>query len=129
MTKIRNKFERERVQVGGFPPSKTVQEDTDIKNIVERFQRTGTLPNVDRQPQYGDVSHLNEDLGVLLARKQETERRIADYMEKKKNEEMDKGAAKAATQNGQSKTGTEVPSGSTGEQPVGQGSPAGGVPE
>lgn len=59
----------ERTGISEFEESKVVQsdrDDSDINVIVERFQRTGVLPNQVAQPQYGDVSHLQKPLEELI---------------------------------------------------------------
>jgi len=44
--------------------------DTDVNNIVQRFQRTGVMPNEEQKArgQYADVTNLQEDLTGLLDR-------------------------------------------------------------
>ena len=42
--------------------------DTDVNRIVARFARTGELPPATVQPQYADVTGLQEDLTVILQR-------------------------------------------------------------
>jgi len=39
--------------------------DTDINNIIARFERTGYLPPATEQPQYGDCTELQQDLTTL----------------------------------------------------------------
>lgn len=39
--------------------------ETNINNIVARFARTGYLPPATEQPQYGDVTDLQQDLTTL----------------------------------------------------------------
>lgn len=46
--------------------------ETDVNEIVSRFERTGYLPTSDRIPQYGDVTHLQEDLTVALEKSRST---------------------------------------------------------
>lgn len=46
--------------------------ETDVNEIVARFERTGYLPTSDRVPQYGDVTHLQVDLTQALADAQQT---------------------------------------------------------
>lgn len=46
--------------------------ETDVNEIVSRFERTGYLPTSDRVPQYGDVTNLQVDLTQALAEAQQT---------------------------------------------------------
>lgn len=112
---IRKPFDRQRSQIGDFEPSITVQadvEETNINNIVARFKRTGKLPDMEREPQYGDVSHLQRNLTELVAQKQATEAKIAEYKERITNEENTR-AEDAGTQASsmESPPGTEVEGG------------------
>lgn len=64
---------RERVSFKTTGPTRTQQshfDQTDVNAIVERFKRTGYLPPASRQPQYGDVTLLQEDLTNALAKAQ-----------------------------------------------------------
>lgn len=45
--------------------------DTDINNIIARFDRTGVMPTATREGQYADVSGLNRDLTELIQNAQE----------------------------------------------------------
>nr|QJB20420.1 MAG: internal scaffolding protein [Microvirus sp.] len=52
--------------------SQTVQsavEECDINHIIRRYENTGILPPATEQAVYGDVSLLNDDLTVLVERK------------------------------------------------------------
>lgn len=55
-------------------PSNTIDSagnDTDINLIMERFSRTGILPEATQQPQYGDVVDLQGDLTEIHQRARE----------------------------------------------------------
>lgn len=55
--------------------------DTDINKIVERFARTGRMPDgPTQQPYYGDVTHMQDDLSVLL-QKTETGRKALEELQ------------------------------------------------
>ena len=45
--------------------------DTDVNNIIRRFDRTGQLPTGRGEGQFADVAGLNEDLTVLISRSRE----------------------------------------------------------
>nr|QJB20236.1 MAG: internal scaffolding protein [Microvirus sp.] len=52
--------------------SQTIQsaaEECDINHIIRRYENTGILPPPTQQPVYADVSMLNDDLTVLIERK------------------------------------------------------------
>lgn len=70
------------------------RDETTIQSIYERFTRTGTLEVESRRAraQYGDVSHLNEDLTVLHSRASETHAELNEFVkaEKKKKAEPKK---------------------------------------
>lgn len=62
-------WESERHETYVEGDSRTVQshkDQTDINNIVARYDRTGTLPEGRMQPQYGDVSELNKPLDQAI---------------------------------------------------------------
>ena len=52
--------------------------DTDVNNIVERFKRTGTLPEPETagRGQFADVTNLQEDLTPLLQRVEEAQKEV-----------------------------------------------------
>ncbi|WNK13250.1 MAG: internal scaffolding protein [Microvirus sp.] len=79
--KLRGYNERIRV-VTHTPDSLTMQShmpSCDIDAIVARFERTGALPENTRQPQYGDVTHLQGDLTEMLNYSQDTIQRASDF--------------------------------------------------
>lgn len=80
----RKKYERQRVSLGNFPPSKTIQSETDntnINNIVQRFRRTGIIPPDDRTPQFADVSTLMRmDLTELISLQRKTQAEFDTFM-------------------------------------------------
>lgn len=57
--------QRVRQSIEFFLPTMTVnshKDETDINNIVNRYQRTGILPPSERAPIFADVTHLQGDL-------------------------------------------------------------------
>lgn len=65
---------RQRVQANVSGPSKTQQshkETVDINHIIRKFDRTGQLPPPTAEPQYADVSALNQYFGELIAKANE----------------------------------------------------------
>lgn len=68
---VRNSWCRERLKAKIDPVSMTQEshrDQTDVNAIIARFERTGHMPQNREQPQYGDVSHLNDDLLVIINR-------------------------------------------------------------
>lgn len=82
--------QRIRVQTNCSGESKTKQshrDSTDINNIIAQFDRTGQLPQARRQGYYGDVSGMNDDLGVLMQQSQETLDAAGKYVADKQKQE------------------------------------------
>ena len=52
--------------------------DTDINNIIARFDRTGQLPTGRGPGQFEDVSGLNQDLTELLSKQKEALQELQD---------------------------------------------------
>lgn len=74
---VRPPWCRERViqDMGTDTLTSTSEADnSDINIIVERFKRTGILPEAKRQAQYGDCTHLQKDLTTLVEEARHTER-------------------------------------------------------
>lgn len=62
---IRKPYDRlfvEAVQEGESLTQVCHGNETDVNAIVERFQRTGKLPEHRQEPQYGDCTELQTDL-------------------------------------------------------------------
>lgn len=58
----------------------------DINSIIERYDRTGTLPVSDRKPSYGDVTALQGDLTERITRSEQAIRATkAHFRDKNKN--------------------------------------------
>lgn len=55
--------------------------ETDVNEIIHRFERTGFLPESDRVPQYGDVTGLQKDLTVLLAEREYVNQTFEEFAE------------------------------------------------
>lgn len=51
--------------------------DTDVNKIVERFARTGSLPEPETRPIYDDVTALQGDLTDLLAQQKDAMEKLA----------------------------------------------------
>lgn len=66
---LRKPYHRLRVVADVSGESKTQQshkKSCDVNHIIDRFDRTGQLPNPVRQGMYGDVSMLNGYYGEVL---------------------------------------------------------------
>lgn len=85
-----------RVAVEFTQPSKTVQSAaaaTDINNIVERYQRTGSLPPARTAPQWADVTGLQGDLTDRVENARDTIAQVeADLSAHRKKVALDKQA-------------------------------------
>lgn len=78
---VRN-WERNRLQVGDWGPSMTQQshyDQTDVNAIVARFKRDGYMPPGDVEPQYGDVSELNQSLTDLVIQATATTQIVEEF--------------------------------------------------
>lgn len=70
---------RRRVQLFCEKESKTQQnfkEDTDVKNILEKYTRTGELPKFYKEPLYGDYSNVvdfQEAQNIIIKAKEQFE--------------------------------------------------------
>lgn len=98
--RIRKKYEREREALDEFDKTQTVQDDgsTDINVIVDRFQRTGKLPD-GKTPIYADVSELqNKNLIELLQKKEQVDNLVAEAQLKAAAEEQERLKAAAEEQ-------------------------------
>lgn len=90
--RIRRPWERCRLQVDVAGKSVTQQahkDQTDINAIVERFHRTGIMPQSARQPIFADVTGLQVDLTEAINRSRET-LEIAVKMAKDQEKERNK---------------------------------------
>lgn len=56
--------------------------DTDINNIVARFDRTGILPSATTQPIYADVTALQGELTELINEARDVQQRSQEFIEK-----------------------------------------------
>lgn len=89
---IRNRYQRERVITQIVGESRTQAgngNDTDVNRIMERFTRTGILPQPTQQPQYADVTDLQQDLQEILRKGDEAKLKYEELKlqaEKRKNE-------------------------------------------
>lgn len=85
--------ERRSIELDGESMTEQAHRDqTDINSIVQRFQRTGVLPE-QRQGQYADVTSLQGD---FLERVEHARKVIASYGEAVAEYERSKAAAAAA---------------------------------
>lgn len=69
--------------------------DTDVNRIIERFTRTGVLPTANSEPQYADVTGLQEDLTDLIQKQRDTHREIMEVqksIEEQKQQKRDQDA-------------------------------------
>lgn len=71
--KIRTRFDRKRVAVdfpkGSSMTKKSFAADADINNVMKKFRATGQLPQLMKNPQYGDfsdVSSYQESLDTVM---------------------------------------------------------------
>lgn len=55
--------------------------DTDINKVVERFTRTGVLPEPTRPPQYIDCTDLQGDLTEMLEKARHVQQVAQDFIE------------------------------------------------
>lgn len=90
---IRKPLQRERVitDLTG-QKSKTDRSsgnDTDINNIVARFQRTGVMPPPTGEPHYGDVSALQGELTDLIARGEAARQELQELELQKEKEQQE----------------------------------------
>lgn len=90
---IRKPLQRERVitDLTG-QKSKTDRSsgnDTDINNIVARFQRTGVMPPPTGEPHYGDVSSLQGELTDLIARGEAARQELQELELQKEKEQQE----------------------------------------
>jgi len=89
---IRNAYNTIRVPTIIEGESKTQAvfgNDTDVNRIMERFTRTGVMPPVTQEPQYADVTDLQQDLQEILRKGDEAKLRYEELKleaEKRKNE-------------------------------------------
>lgn len=105
-------FERQRVAAPNFGESMTDDSfgnDTDINKIVERFARTGYLPEAPSvKPIYDDVTNVQEDLTALLAKTSDARKELENIQKqaqaakieqaKKDAEDLERYRAKEAAQ-------------------------------
>jgi len=73
---IRKQWERVRtptIFTGETKVQATSGNDTDVNSIMARFTRTGQLPPATSEPQYADVTALQEDLTEILERGREAQ--------------------------------------------------------
>lgn len=80
--------------------SRTVQSErdlTDINNIVNRYQRTGVIPDDPRgrTPMYEDVSLLNKPMSELIQYAKEVGGRVQDYLNLAKHQKAEADAREA----------------------------------
>lgn len=105
---IRAPYTRDRVQTPQDTTTFTVQSFSGSPSeIVERYDRTGELPRNTKNPQYADVSELNQDLTTLKNAMDDTIDTFNDFQmswEQKQQEEA--------------KTPQEAPEPSTTETPT-----------
>jgi len=83
--RVRPPYCRTRFLTINDEPSMTQQSDldqTDVNAIVDRFKRTGQLPNINEpRAQYADVSDLQIDLTTAINRLRETIRTAQEFGE------------------------------------------------
>lgn len=80
----RRHWERTRYSIRAFGPTMTQlshYDQTDVNAIVARFKRDGYMPPDLRQPQYGDVSSLNQSLTDLVAQANATEAVAREFLD------------------------------------------------
>lgn len=73
--KLRKPYSRLRIVASAGGKSRTQQshkKSCDINHIIDRYDKTGQLPNPVRQGMYGDVSMLNGYLGEVLENAENT---------------------------------------------------------
>lgn len=78
---IRNAYQTVRSVTEILGESKvqaTVGNDTDVNRIMERFTRTGIMPQPTETPQYADVTALQGDPQEILQRGKEAEIQLAE---------------------------------------------------
>ena len=77
----------------GDNPMKTdtsLGNDTDVNRIVERFARTGSLPEnpSTTEPQYGDITNLQGDLTELIEKGQQAKKSLQELKDNEKREQQ-----------------------------------------
>ena len=93
----------------GSMTDQAAAQETEINAIVERFTRTGTMPkSLEEIAQYGDVSRLNEDLTVLIQRKEEAEARLAQSQRRKQNDVQNQATQQTREATDSDRTGSTV---------------------
>lgn len=90
--KFRQWFDRERLPAKLYGESKTHQshaEACDVNKIIRKYERTGELPPGRMEPQYADVTSLqNADFGTLLQKSRETLDTAGRELEKQQLEKV-----------------------------------------
>ena len=86
--RIRAPFEDLRVETvieGESMTDDSAGNDTDVNNIIARFDRTGQLPTGRGPGEFADVSGLNADLTELISMQKEALRELQDLEEQIKD--------------------------------------------
>lgn len=102
MNTLRKPFHRTRSQLSfEGRESKTdtsFGNDTDVNNIVARFARTGQLPPPQGQPQYADVTGLQQDLTTIIQKGKDAQKELDKHQrenDKQKQKQNDENAKQA----------------------------------
>lgn len=89
---FRKWYDRERLPAKLYGESKTHQshaEACDVNKIIRKYERTGELPPARTEPQYADVTNLqNADFGELLQKSRDTLDAAGRELEKQQNEKV-----------------------------------------
>lgn len=87
---IRNAYQTVRsitTILGESKVQATKGNDTDVNRIMERFTRTGVLPQPTKEAQYADVSEYG-DLQTILTRGKEAEQRLGELQAEEKRRQQ-----------------------------------------
>lgn len=82
---IRKPLSRERlitVITGDSMVNAGFGNETDVNHIVERFTRTGYMPDTSEMAQYADVTELQRDFTDLIEESRAIQDKFNDYQEK-----------------------------------------------
>lgn len=95
----RDPLSRDRLQTHFRGESMTRQADaaaTDVRNIIDRYTRTGQLPNARRDGAYADVTALQGDLTDRAARARETIAKVEEHVRTRNSKPAEPAPAPAA---------------------------------
>lgn len=90
--RIRKPWERERTYTKTYGESRTQTvfgNETDVNAIMARFTRTGIMPPARGEPQYADVTELQQDMTEALEAGKQAQIRYTDLQEQIKQRKQE----------------------------------------